>query len=171
MHRGCSISRGTVLFSTTSGLTHTATNCSTLQHATAHCDKLFDIVQHFVGFEDVRSLCVWERETQQGCRKALQYSATHCAALQCTATHCNTLQHTNSGILLTIYNTFVTHCNTLQHTEHTVTHCNTLQHTEHTATHCNTLQHTTIRTQWNRQLFGDHRSRPNDSSCSHQKQA
>ena len=151
MHRGCSISRGTVLFLTTSGLTHTATNCSTLQHATAHCDKLFNIEQHFVGFEDIRFLCVWERETQQDCRKALQYSATHCAALQCTATHCNTLQYTNSGI---IYQDA------------------TIQlYLQHTATPCNTLQHTTIRTQWNRQLSGDHHSRPNDPSCSHQKQA
>jgi len=88
---------------------------------------MFEMVQIFCSFSNVRQLCHWRRRIDT-------HTATHCNTLQHTATHCNMLQH--AATCCNMLQHAATHRNTLQHT---ATCCNTLQHT---ATHCNTLQHT-----------------------------
>ena len=117
-------------------LQRTALPCNILQHTVTNCS----ISSSTLLVLKTSGLCVCGRE------KHSKTAEKHCSTLQHTVLHCNARQHTATRCSTRIVESST---NTLQYI------CNTLQHT---ATHCNTLQHTTIRTQWNRQLSGDHRS-------------
>ena len=124
-----------------------AKDCSTLQHAAAHCNTptLCNTLQHAATCCNTLQHTARTKNSSCMTTKALWRGHLRSGVLQCVAICCCSVLlqcvaaqsiEIKSKPDLELQRT-AAHCNTLQHTvitlQHTATHCNTQQHT---ATHC-----------------------------------
>jgi len=133
---------------------HTATRCTTLQHASPHCNTDFPAFSK-LRLSNVVLLLSKRQHTTTHCttlhhttthHNTPQHTAPHCTTLQHAAPHCNTYLPAASKLRL---NNIVLLLSKRQHTTNTAPHYATLHHTtthyttlHQTAPHCTTLHHT-----------------------------